>query len=116
MSGAEAEHQRLLQHPVMISVHDGNAALRSGKWTADQPSVRNLNPLTQILRAFDALHQQKGLELRHRIDSRVEQEADPDDPRAADDIVVATEKGGVDALGPRPAHRSTYIGAQGRRC
>ena len=52
------------------------------------------------------LHQQKGLELRHRIDPGLEPEAEPDDPRTADDIVIATEKGGADALGPRPAHRA----------
>ena len=61
------------------------------------------------------LHQQKGLELRHRIDAGLEPEAERDDPRTADDIVIATEKGGADALGPRPAHRATRIGAQDRR-
>jgi hypothetical protein len=114
MSGAEAEHQRLLQHSATIRVLGGSAMLVPGKWTADQAPTRDPKPLTQFLRAVDALHQQKAFELRHRIDAGPEPEAESDDPRTAYDIVIATQEGGADVLGARPAHRATYIGTQDR--
>jgi|tagenome__1003787_1003787.scaffolds.fasta_scaffold20950470_3 hypothetical protein len=114
MFRAQAEHEGLLQHATAIGAGNGGASGLSED-RADQATGRKLKLVAQILGPFETLHQEEGLDLRDGIDAVLEQKPQPDDARAADDVVGPPEKGRGDALRPRAAHRPAGIGAQDRR-